>query len=183
MKPGKPGAKPKSILAEAKQIGLASELACLGARLQVLEAEPTISRERLLRLYKEINGVSPPKGMLPYSTEWFLTWQPNIHASLFLGSYRHLTGHCSLDRGDALVRAYRLYLEQTEAFQLDRKLSITRAWILIRYVERGMLGTTACAQCAGRFVTHCDDLNDGFVCGLCNVPSRAGKTRVQAGAS
>ena len=63
----------------------------MGARLQVLESETTLSRERLLRLYKEINGESPPKGMLPFSTDWFLTWQPNIHSSLFLGSYRHLT--------------------------------------------------------------------------------------------
>jgi flagellar transcriptional activator FlhC len=170
----------KSVLGEATQIKLASELARMGARLQVLESETTISRERLLRLYKEINGESPPKGMLPFSTDWFLTWQPNIHASLFLGSYKHLTQHCKLDRAEALVRAYRLYLEQIAAFHLEDKLSITRAWILVRYVESGMLGTTACNECGGHFVTHRDDLNDGFVCGLCNVPSRAGKTRAKA---
>ena len=171
------GTAGKSVVNEANQIRLASELARMGARLQVLESETTLSRERLLRLYKEINGESPPKGMLPFSTDWFLTWQPNIHASLFLGSYRHLTGHCKLERAEALVRAYRLYLEQTRAFHLDEKLSITRAWILVRYVDSGMLGTTACSECGGHFVTHRDDLNDGFVCGLCNVPSRAGKTR------
>ncbi len=167
----------KTVLGEAVQIRLASELARMGARLQVLESETTLSRERLLRLYKEINGESPPKGMLPFSTDWFLTWQPNIHTSLFLGSYRHLAGHCKLDRAEALVSAYRLYLEQTKVFHLDEKLSITRAWILIRYIDSGMLGTTACNDCGGHFVTHRDDLNAGFVCGLCNVPSRAGKTR------
>jgi len=170
----------KSVLGEATQIKLASELARMGARLQVLESETTISRERLLRLYKEINGESPPKGMLPFSTDWFLTWQPNIHASLFLGSYKHLTSHCKLERAEALVRAYRLYLEQTKAFHLEDKLSITRAWILVRYVDSGMLGTTSCAECGGHFVTHRDDLNEHFVCGLCNVPSRAGKTRARA---
>ena len=167
----------KSVVDEAKQIRLASELARMGARLQVLESETTLSRERLLRLYKEINGESPPKGMLPFSTDWFLTWQPNIHASLFLGSYRHLTSHCKLERAEALVRAYRLYLEQIKAFHLEDKLSITRAWILVRYVDSGLLGTTVCTECGGHFVTHRDDLNEGFVCGLCNVPSRAGKTR------
>jgi flagellar transcriptional activator FlhC len=169
--------KDKSVIGEARQIALASELARMGARLQVLESETSLSRERLLRLYKEINGESPPKGMLPFSTDWFLTWQPNIHSSLFLGSYKHLTGHCKLDRADALVRAYRLYLEQAAVFHLEVKLSITRAWILVRYVESGMLGTTPCTSCGGQFVTHRDDLNDHFVCGLCNVPSRAGKTR------
>lgn len=170
----------KSVLGEARQIALASELARMGARLQVLESETTLSRERLLRLYKEINGESPPKGMLPFSTDWFLTWQPNTHASLFLGGYRHLTSHCKLERADALVSAYRLYLEQCTAFRLEVKLSVTRAWILVRYVDSGMLGTTACTQCGGHFVTHRDDLNDGYVCGLCNVPSRAGKTRAKA---
>ena len=52
----------KSVLSEAKQIQLASELIKLGARLQVLEANSSLSRERLVKLYKEITGVSPPKG-------------------------------------------------------------------------------------------------------------------------
>jgi flagellar transcriptional activator FlhC len=174
--------KIRSVIDEAHQINLATEMVRYGARLQVLEASTDLSRERLLRLYKEVQGKSPPKGMLPFSTDWFLTWQPNIHASLFLGSYQHLTGHCKLDRAEALVRAFRLYQEQIKAFRLDEKLSITRAWILVRYVESGMLGTTPCGECGGHFVTHRDDLNDGFVCGLCNVPSRAGKTKAKAAA-
>jgi flagellar transcriptional activator FlhC len=177
---GDKAGKRRTILGEATQIKLAGELARMGARLQVLESETSLSRERLLRLYKEINGESPPKGMLPFSTDWFLTWQPNIHASLFLGSYKHLTGHCKLDRAEALVSAFRLYQEQTRAFHLEEKLSITRAWILVRYVESGLLGTTPCNACGGHFVTHLDDLNEDFVCGLCNVPSRAGKTKAKA---
>ena len=100
----------RSVVAEAKQINLASSLIHLGARLQVLESETSLSRERLLRLYKEVRGKSPPKGMLPYSTDWFLTWQPNIHASLFIGIYGYLVKQCHQTRIDALVRAYRLYL-------------------------------------------------------------------------
>jgi flagellar transcriptional activator FlhC len=53
--------KVKTVLGEARQIGLASELIKLGARLQVLESETTLSRERLLKLYKEIQNKSPPK--------------------------------------------------------------------------------------------------------------------------
>ena len=51
----------KSLLSEAKQIQLAIDLIKLGARLQVLEANTELSRERLVRLYKEIKGVSPPQ--------------------------------------------------------------------------------------------------------------------------
>ena len=74
----------KSLVSEAREIQLAIELIELGARLQLLEAETHLSRERLLKLYKEIKGGSPPKGLLPFSTDWFVTWLPNIHASLFM---------------------------------------------------------------------------------------------------
>ena len=79
-------ATPKSILTESKQIDRAVSLIQLGARLQVLESETDLSYERLLRLYKEVSGRSPSKGQLPFSTDWFLTWQPNIHSSLFMNT-------------------------------------------------------------------------------------------------
>nr|WP_255873191.1 FlhC family transcriptional regulator [Microbulbifer elongatus] len=81
----------KSLLNEMQQVQLAIELIELNARLQVLESETDLSRGRLIRLYKEVRGMSPPKGMLPFSTDWFTTWMPNIHSSLFYGIYLRLT--------------------------------------------------------------------------------------------
>ena len=43
-----------------------------------------------------------------------------------------------------------------------------------------MLTTVPCTECRGHFVVHTMDLHKGYVCGLCNVPSRAGKTRQAA---
>ncbi len=63
----------KSVLAEAEDIQRAVDMIRLGARMQMLESETKLSRERLLKLYKEVRGVSPPKGMLPFSTDWFMT--------------------------------------------------------------------------------------------------------------
>src|SRR6202158_6343796 len=102
----------KSVVLEVKEITLAIELIELGARLQLLEAETSLSRERLLKLYKELKGVSPPKGMLPFSTDWFLTWQPNIHASLFMNIHKYLSEHAGVKGIEATVKAYKLYLEQ-----------------------------------------------------------------------
>lgn len=167
----------KSIVAEASDIQTATELIRLGARLQLLEAETKLSRERLLKLYKEVKGVSPPKGMLPFSTDWFLTWQPNIHASLFVAFHRFMTQNTKAQGLDATVKAYRMYLEHVEANGMECVLSLTRAWTLIRFMEAGMLHTTVCKECGGHFVTHSLDLNQDFVCGLCHVPARAGKTR------
>ncbi|MDR2259678.1 MAG: FlhC family transcriptional regulator, partial [Azoarcus sp.] len=65
--------KNKRIIDEAEDIRRAIEMVQLGARMQMLEAETRLSREKLLKIYKEVRGVSPPKGMLPFSTDWFMT--------------------------------------------------------------------------------------------------------------
>lgn len=173
----------KSIISEARQIELAIELIRLGARLQVLEVETTLSRERLLRLYKEVKGVSPPKGMLPFSTDWFLTWQPNIHATLFMEIHRFLTSNTQVRGIDAAVKAYKLYLEHIALDATEAILTFTRAWTLLRYFDSKLLSLTACGQCSGNFLVNALDLHEHFICGLCAPPSRAGKTRKAAQAA
>lgn len=170
--------KIKSLVTEAAQIKLASGLIELDARLQVLESETQLSRERLTRLYKEIKKKSPPKGMLPFSTDWFLTWQPNIHGSLFLNLYLNSLQVRDTSRGEALLKAFQMYREQVEILGLPEVLSMTRAWLLIRFYDSKQINTTACVHCDGKFLTHHDDLNDHYECGLCNMPARAGKTKM-----
>lgn len=171
----------KSVISEGRQISLAIELIQLGARLQLLEAETTLSRERLLKLYKELRGVSLPKGMLPFSTDWFITWQPNIHASLFMSIHRYLVQHAQVSGIDAVVKAYRLYLEQMPPEPgADPVLSLTRAWTLIRFFDSKMLTLVECKTCRGHFVNHAFELNSGYRCGLCHPPSRAGKKKAVA---
>ena len=169
--------KNKSILQEAEDIHLAVEMVQLGARMQMLEAETQLSRERLLKIYKEVRGVSPPKGMLPFSTDWFMSWQPNIHASLFMGLLRFLREQAGLPGLPAIIKAYRLYLEHMQGEGIDPVLSLTRAWTLVRFFEADLLHLTACTCCGGQYVTHAYDPTRDFVCGMCNVPSRAGKGR------
>ncbi len=167
----------KSLLNEMHDTQLAIELIELGARPQVLECETSLSRERLLKLYKEVKGVSPPKGMLPFSTDWFLTWLPNVHSSLFVNIYTYLTKHSDCAGIEAVLKSYRLYQEYIQANRIDAVLSFTRAWTLIRFFETRMLETAVCKECGGHFVVHPDDLHDHYVCGLCHMPARAGKTR------
>ncbi len=168
-------ARNKSILTEARQIERAVTLIQLGARLQVLESETDLSYERLLRLYKEVAGKSPSKGQLPFSTDWFMTWQPNIHASLFLNIHEYLNKAAALDEIDVVIKAYQLYLEQASAQGLEPMLSVTRAWRLVKFVDNGMLTMTRCSCCHGHFVTHPHEIAKHYVCGLCNPPARAGK--------
>ncbi|HUX26152.1 MAG TPA: flagellar transcriptional regulator FlhC [Burkholderiales bacterium] len=166
----------KSVVSEGNEIRLAIELIKLGARLQVLESETRLSRERLLKLYKEVKGESPSKGMLPFSADWFLSWQPNVHSSLFIDIHNYLLAHTELRGVHALVKSYRLYLEHVQANSLEPILTITRAWTLLRFLG-SLLETVPCTRCGGNFITHRLGLNSNYVCGLCRPPSRAGKSK------
>ncbi|MDR2688145.1 MAG: flagellar transcriptional regulator FlhC [Azoarcus sp.] len=168
--------KNKRIVDEAQDIGRAVEMVQLGARMQMLEAETHLSREKLLKIYKEVRGVSPPKGMLPFSTDWFMTWQPNVHSSLFMGYYRFFERCATLAGLDAIIKSYHLYLDQIEAVDVEPVLSLTRAWTLVRFFDANLLQFSRCTSCGGLFVTHAYAPAHDFICGLCNMPSRAGKT-------
>lgn len=168
----------KSIVQEAKDIQLAMELISLGARLQMLESETQLSRGRLIKLYKELRGNPPPKGMLPFSTDWFMTWEQNIHSSMFYNIYLVLLEHGHSTCVEAVIRAYRLYLEQCPQDDGEAPLlALTRAWTLVRFVDSGMLQLTPCGHCHGHFITYAHQPAHGFVCSLCQPPSRAVKRR------
>jgi len=171
----------KSVLNESRQIERAVALIQLGARLQVLESETSLSYERLLRLYKEVAGRSPSKGQLPFSTDWFLTWQPNIHASLFQNIYQYLGKVSALEDIDVVMKAFRLYSEQMASFGMEPLLSLTRAWRLVKFVDNNMLTLTRCSQCGGHFVTEPYENSRHYVCGLCEPPARAGKSAAAGG--
>ena len=121
--------------------------------------------------------MSPPKGMLPYSTDWFISWQPNIHSSLFMEIHRYLLAYTDVEGIEAIIKSYTLYLEHIAANQLECVLSLTRAWTLVRFVNGHLLQTAPCTRCGGHFLVHTFELYSNHVCGLCNIPSRAGKTR------
>ncbi len=171
----------KSVLNDSRQVDRAVALIQLGARLQVLESETDLSYERLLRLYKEVAGRSPSKGQLPFSTDWFLTWQPNIHASLFLNTYEYLTKAAALEDIDAIMKAFKLYTEQIAACGVEPLLTITRAWRLVKFVDNNMLSMTKCSKCGGHFVTDPYENSRNFECGLCVPPARAGKSASTGG--
>lgn len=174
----------KSVAQEAEEILLASDMIRLGARLQVLQAETSLSYDRLARLYREIRKSSPPKGMLPYSVDWFMTWLPNIHATLFYSHFQFLNAHTPSKGAQALIDGYRLYLEQANAgrpasVDAEPILSFTRAWMLLRFFDSNMLQLSQCTRCEGGFVAHAYEPKADFVCAICQPPPRAGKTRAQ----
>jgi flagellar transcriptional activator FlhC len=82
----------------------------------------------------------------------------------------------------SIVKSYRLYLEHVQLHDDEPVLSLTRAWTLVRFFDSGMLQITPCCRCGGHFVAHAHDPQHHFVCGLCQPPSRAGKTKKVADA-
>ena len=170
----------KSVLQEAREVELAVTLIGLGARLQFLEAEVDLSRDRLARLYKEIKGASPPKGLLPFSTDWYMTWMANIHASMFYNVYLHLLAHAQ-GRLEALIKAYQVYQQQVASHGDEQVLDFTRACTLVRFFDSRMLELATCTRCTGRFVAHAHEDRRDYVCVLCRPPARAGKRKAAPG--
>ncbi len=167
----------RSIVEEAKDVQLAVELITLGARLQFLERTVKLSRERIGKLYKEVVGKSPPKGLLPFSAEWYMSWRANSHASLFYNLHVLLKQkQPDLSALQCLMKAYREYLAVVSDIGDTPELDFSRADMLVRYVESDMLHLVSCTRCSGRFVTHAYDVKPKYVCVLCRPPSRADLT-------
>lgn len=157
---------------DKQDIARAAALVKLGAQMQLLESETKLPRETLLRLYQSVHKKMPPKGMLPFSSDWFMKWQPNTHASVFLNVYDYLAHATDLDEVDALVKSYQLYLEQLKVLDLPEVLSVTHAWHLVKFVDAGILTLKPCTRCQGAFVVHTLDLHEQFLCILCHLPDR-----------
>ncbi|MEW5558743.1 flagellar transcriptional regulator FlhC [Enterobacter asburiae] len=166
----------KSLLQEIEDVNIAMGLISLGARMQVLESETSLSRRRLLRLYKELRGCPPPKGMLPFSEDWFMSWEQNIHSSMFYNIYLYLKQTTKARPIETLMKTYRLYLEQCST-SADEKpvLGLTRAWTLLRFIDCGIISHKACNVCQGNFVVTTEFIKNPFTCSLCSPPSRAFK--------
>lgn len=91
------------------------------------------------------------------------------------GNFLLKTGLCS--GVDAVIKAYRLYLEQCPQPPEGPLLALTRAWTLVRFVESGLLELSSCNCCGGNFITHAHQPVGSFACSLCQPPSRAVKRR------
>ncbi|PKH26383.1 flagellar transcriptional regulator FlhC [Enterobacterales bacterium CwR94] len=171
----------KSILNEVREVNIAMELISLGARMQVLESETQLSRRRLLKLYKELRGCPPPKGMLPFSEDWFMAWEQNIHSSMFYNIYLYLQKTEQNRSIEATLKAYRLYLEQCPVVPNEKQvLGLTRAWTLLRFIECGLIEYKQCSCCGGGFVVTQEYAKNPFICSLCNPPSRAVKRNAKS---
>lgn len=53
---------------------------------------------------------------------------------------------------DAVIKAYRLYLEQCPQAEEGPLLALTRAWTLVRFVESGLLQLSSCNCCGGNLL-------------------------------
>ena len=62
-------------------------------------------------------------------------------------------GECT--RITAVIKSYRLYLEQVEQQGSEPVLDFTRAWTLVRFFDSDMLQLSTCTRCTGLFVAPC----------------------------
>ena len=163
-----------TLIARHQRTAIALQLMELKAPINVIASETGLGQPLLRRMYQEHIGHSPPRGILPFSVDWFLKWRPNLHASLFANLYLDLA-HSGLTRTERLIAAYQRYLSELECFDDPKPLlSVARAWILLRFCRQTMLQLTPCCQCSGHYISSGYQPASSFFCGLCHVPSHAG---------
>lgn len=162
------------LLEQMKQYQKAAQLIELGARMQILDDLFDLPREKMLSLYKEVKGEAPPRGLLPFSTDWFLEWQPSIHSAIYL-KVREEYKKTGLNDVDLLISSYEKYSKIIKATNQEEVLSITRAWSLDRFIKSKLLKVSYCKECFGGFPNHPHENDKKYICGLCKMPSRAGK--------
>lgn len=168
------------MLRDAAEVLCAAELIRLGARLPLLANVTGLSRGQLTRLYKQVTGTLPPTGQLPYSVDWFINWQHNLHATAFYHVWLGVQPHHKASAAACLLSTYRVYLESCPV-GCRSPLTLTRAWMLIRFCEVGLLELFPCSRCGGTFINHRHQPQGSFVCCFCQPPSRAHYQRQPSG--
>ncbi|KUY98492.1 MULTISPECIES: FlhC family transcriptional regulator [unclassified Burkholderia] len=53
--------------------------------------------------------------------------------------------------------------------------TVTRAWMLVRFIDGAVLDTVRCVECGARFIAYCHDVRRQPRCVGCHLPARAGK--------
>lgn len=163
-----------------RQLQLATQLFALDARLPLVMHETRLSRMTLRRLHVELTGTPPKRGVLPFSTDWYLQWRHNIHASLFANIHAHLDAY-ALTNTERLIESYRHYLREIAGFDApEPTLNITRAWTLLRFCRQRMLQLTPCRSCKAHFISTGHLPASLFTCGVCKPPPHAGHRHLDA---
>ena len=126
----------------------------LGARMQMLEAETRLSRERLLKLYKGSARCLATEGHAPVLDRLVHDLAAERAFVAVHVLYRFMCDTTGLSGLDAITKAYRLYLEHIAADDMEEVLSLTRAWTLVRFFDADLLQLATCSSCGGRFVAH-----------------------------
>ena len=116
-------------------------------------------------LYHDRFGRAPPRGMLPCSSEYFLSPQVR-HAAATLFAVLHAQSSLlspSERRGSVMLAAWRVF----QIRRGDELLDFNRVWMLTRFVASGELVIRKCDTCEAPFLARRYDLLLASGCARC----------------
>lgn len=162
---------------EIQRINLAKGIIENGGRPSIVRAVCQITSFKATQLYKEINGVQPTAGLLPYDPEWIMKSPENcLHASVYYRIYISLSAqnitskaknNALTNKGEIYLAAYKIYL-QTIA-ELETVLNINRAWHLNQQISLKTIGGVICSECGSEFVSITDYPDQYKTCPVCDT--------------
>lgn len=168
-----------SPLQRCQQTLVALQFIELNTPISIIALETGLRTNTLRKMYQEHAGHLPPRGTLPFSSDWYLQWRPNIHASLFANLYLDLL-NTGLESSERLTAAYRHYMSELACFDDNAPLlSIARAWTLLRFCRGQILQLTPCHHCQAHYISSAYQPSNSFICGICRTPSHAGYRHLQ----
>lgn len=163
-----------TISAEAEQTLAAIKLCALGARPPLIELMTGMNRKRAIKLFQEINGFPAPRGRQAGIAEWFFNGhETNIQCTYFIVQYKKTVQH-GIDPNTAIIAAYESYLAVCNACSALPKLSIDRAYQVVRNIEfENEYNITGCEHCSCHYLLHRFALKTDANCPVCYLTNKA----------
>lgn len=167
-----------TISAEAEQTLAAIKLCSLGARPPLIELMTGMDRKRAIKLFQEINGYPAPRGRQSGIAEWFFNGhETNIQCTYFIVQYKKTVRH-GIDHNTAIIVAYESYLAVCGACSVPPKLSIDRAYQVVRNIEfENDYIITSCNRCSCHYLLHRFALQTDANCPVCYLTKKSASTK------
>jgi hypothetical protein len=134
------------------------------------------------RMYKEVHGEAPPRGMATHSVERSIgTAERRLHASYYGKKFAEIA-KLGLTGARLHLRAYYFYLYEFEVNVDNAILSFEQAFQIIQGIQRADLEYTRCREkdCASHFLKVFGKYVSHNACPVCNLFRKRAKNAPDA---
>ncbi|MFC3110204.1 FlhC family transcriptional regulator [Undibacterium arcticum] len=164
----------KNTLATTEGVNLIYQLCEVKARAKTIaylmrSTDSSFTPADIGRIYKDIHGESPSKGMMPVSPERAIgSSEKRFHASYYGKKYKRLS-ELGLIGARLHLATYQHYLLDFECTVDDALLSFDLGFKIIQSIQIGELVYATCRDCRSHFLNVMGSPLSNHACPLCAI--------------